>query len=393
MPICNLKKKTKIITSSLLLIVLITFQGCGKAYFPIELKTKSRSERLDGQQELDVSLVSLTEESLKKANKTKYVQRIIDSGNLEKPAKLIAVKDALIEKLPLNNNPGQYTVGIGDVISISELIYDKDLSASTFNRSVKVSDDGFINVMKIGRLSVEGLSQTELEDLISKRYLELGARREFEISLAQFNSKRIFLGGDSITSRSISYTNVPIFLHDVLAKSGISKSPGFDSKISIHRDGNLYTVSLIKVMSNLIEPIRLFPNDRIYIEKLTYRKEAVIIAGETGAQRSVVINSIERPTLAETVFRSTGNILNIVSSDFSQIYVIRQKKERYIAYHLDITNPARIDLANKFEMRPDDIIFVATQPLALYSRTLSQILGSTGLTLQARDTIRTEIGN
>ena len=41
-------------------------------------------------------------------------------------------------------------------------------------------------------------------------------------------------------------------------------------------------------------------------------------------------------------------------------------------------------------MRPDDIVFVATQPLSLYSRTLSQILGSTGLT-SARDTIRNEI--
>ena len=69
------------------------------------------------------------------------------------------------------------------------------------------------------------------------------------------------------------------------------------------------------------------------------------------------------------------------------------KKKFFQAFHLDITNPTRISLANQFEMRPDDIVFVATQPLSLYSRTLSQILGSTGLTLQARDTIRTEIGN
>ena len=49
------------------------------------------------------------------------------------------------------------------------------------------------------------------------------------------------------------------------------------------------------------------------------------------------------------------------------------------------------DFASKFEMRPDDIIFVATQPLSLYSRTLTQILGTAGLTLQARDTIRAEV--
>ena len=46
-----------------------------------------------------------------------------------------------------------------------------------------------------------------------------------------------------------------------------------------------------------------------------------------------------------------------------------------------------------FEMRPDDIVFVAAQPLTLYSRTLQQILGSVGLTQRARDTIRSELGN
>ena len=95
--------------------------------------------------------------------------------------------------------------------------------------------------------------------------------------------------------------------------------------------------------------------------------------------------------MSETLFGS--RILNLVSSDFSQIYVIRKDKTKFSAYHLDITNPVRISLASLFEMRPDDIIFVATQPLSLYSRTLSQILGSASLTLQARDTLRSEVGN
>ena len=114
-----------------------------------------------------------------------------------------------------------------------------------------------------------------------------------------------------------------------------------------------------------------------------------MLVGETGAQRSIAINSLERPTLSNTIFN--GNVLNAVTSDFSQIYVIRSKDSKFDAFHLDITNPVRISLANKFEMRPDDIVFVATQPLSLYSRTLSQILGSAGLTIQARDTIRSDL--
>ena len=52
------------------------------------------------------------------------------------------------------------------------------------------------------------------------------------------------------------------------------------------------------------------------------------------------------------------------------------------AFHLDITDPTRVSLSNQFEMRPDDIVFVATQPLSLYSRTFSQILGLQGLTFK-----------
>ena len=137
--------------------------------------------------------------------------------------------------------------------------------------------------------------------------------------------------------------------------------------------------------------MRLFPADRVFVKALNYKTEKVLLIGETGAQSAIPINSTQRPSLSDTIF--TGGVLNNITSDFSQIYVLREKKKLFYAYHLDITDPTRISLASRFEMRPDDIVFVATQPLSLYSRTLSQILGSTGLTLEARDTLRTEIGN
>ena len=98
-----------------------------------------------------------------------------------------------------------------------------------------------------------------------------------------------------------------------------------------------------------------------------------------------------RPSLSDTIF--SVSVLNSTTSDFSQIYVLRKKKKSFQAFHLDITDPTRLSSANRFEMWPDDIVFLATQPLSLYSRTLSQMLGSAGLTLRARDSIRTEIGN
>ena len=74
----------------------------------------------------------------------------------------------------------------------------------------------------------------------------------------------------------------------------------------------------------------------------------------------IPINSFQRPTLSDTIFGA--RVLNSVTSDFSQIYVLRKKGNEFDAYHLDITNPTRINFASKFEMRL--MINFATQPLS-----------------------------
>ncbi|HBR38496.1 MAG TPA: sugar transporter, partial [Sulfitobacter pontiacus] len=44
------------------------------------------------------------------------------------------------------------------------------------------------------------------------------------------------------------------------------------------------------------------------------------------------------------------------------------------AWHLDARNAANFALAPRFELRPDDIIFIAQQPVTKWSRAVSQIL-------------------
>ena len=141
------------------------------------------------------------------------------------------------------------------------------------------------------------------------------------------------------------------------------------------RSGNEYIFSLIKLL-NSKGPSLAFPDDKVFINAVNYSLETVLIVGETGAQKSLPITSVQRPTLSDTIF--SGTVLNAGSSDFSQIYVIRQSKDKFKAYHLDITDPTRIKLAKNFEMRPDDIVFVAAQPLLstaeLYNKFSSRLV-------------------
>ena len=71
-----------------------------------------------------------------------------------------------------------------------------------------------------------------------------------------------------------------------------------------------------------------------------------------------------------------------MTSDTSQIYLLRPKDRNNIrGYHLDASNPSRLLLANKIELRPGDIIFVAPQPVTNYNRAFRQIFGAYAMTI------------
>jgi polysaccharide export outer membrane protein len=61
----------------------------------------------------------------------------------------------------------------------------------------------------------------------------------------------------------------------------------------------------------------------------------------------------------------------------SQIYVLRAATDpaafgAVTAWHLDARNAVVFTLATKFEMRPDDIVFVEEQPITTWNRTIQQ---------------------
>tara|TARA_X000000950_G_C13887768_1_gene649576 strand:+ start:1504 stop:2679 length:1176 start_codon:yes stop_codon:yes gene_type:complete len=371
------------------LVFFLVLGGCGQAYFPIQLNGISRSERTANQENTEVVIIPMTLETAKKANLEYYKRRVVKAGNLREPAKILPVSEAMQEFLPKQNDPGPYIMGIGDVISFTTFDKNNEDVTVLLTRDLVVKEDGYLYISPIGRIKAVGLSQLQLEDQIYQKFLEEDYGIDFELAITGFNSKNIIMISQKDGPTKIPYLSRPIYLDELLSSSNIKTVPGSDIRIKILRGDNKYVVSMLNLFEKSRKKIRLFPNDKIFIEPLNYRKEHVLIVGETGAQRSTQINSIERQTLSDTLFGSP--VLNTVTSDFSQIYVLRKNKKIFNAYHLDITDPTRINFASKFEMRPDDVIFVATQPLSLYSRTLNQILGSTGLTLQARDTLKAEL--
>ena len=335
------------------LVTTFLICSCGTVYIP-QILPEARGVGLStGQENISVSIIPETHESLKISNTEPYVRRVIDASDLNQPAKLVSVEDAIGENLPPSVFRTPYRLGVGDEMQITQLINIEDETGSTkrsvASRFIKIADDGFVAILGVGRLQLEGLTQFEAEDLIYQTLVRNEINPEFELQISKFESKKIYLSSfssndeanqnrESESGRSnfiaLPFTNTEVYLHQLLVELKPAVKKGQDSLIILKQD-------------------KLIP-----------------------------ISADQRQSLAEALYSEGGAII-LGLSDTSQLFVIRElTKKTIVAYHLDASNPARLTLATKFELRPNDIIYVAPQFVTNYNRALIQIFSAYAITTE-----------
>lgn len=373
----------------------IIISSCGTIYVPQTLPDARGISKSEGQEKIDIEIIPLTLNVIKKANNDNYIRRVVDSGDLNRAARLISVDQAINERIPRNNDPGPYKLGVGDKLTLSQIINIKDqtgYSREIAQRIISIADDGFASIIGVGRIPLAGLTQFEAEDLLYERLVLEEINPEFELFISEFNSKKIQVTNnllekpiDSLDRENtnvfqIIYTNYPLFINEIMAKTKVLLPKGEDAQISLRRGNENYRISLRSVIEGKYKKIRLFPDDHIIINPLPYRPETAVIMGEVGNPRLYNLSPSDRKTLSEALYSDIT--FDRESSDTSQIYLLRPKtNNKVIGYHLDASNPSRLILANKLELRPGDIVYVAPQPVTNYNRALMQIFGAYAMTI------------
>lgn len=249
---------------------------------------------------------------------------------------------------------GAYRLQPEDVIRI-QVVGEPELSAP----QVTVSRDGKISVPIIGEVQAGGLTTSELEQLISRRYREMEILREPRISVTilQFHRPRVSILGFVQRPGTFEFKEGDRVL-DALALAGsVNPERARLEEAWLQRaDGTKISLNLYRLFyeGDLSQNILLEDGDTIYIPEETQNRYFV------GGQ-------VKRP--GQYVWRPNLTVLDALSqaaweterARLSQTFVVRKKpdgtEERIRVDMVRLLNKG--DMSQNIEILPGDVIYVA----------------------------------
>jgi len=423
----------------------LALSGCGIIYVAPNIGGATDIE--------DLTILKMTPNIVAQANASQYTPRQIPSvfkqtafaggnrrgtGALPEPVVGQQLRPNLAETrlpAPLPNEP--YIIGVGDVLllatvqaatSIEEL--SGLLAAQNRRQGYTVQDDGAIAVPDVGRVQLAGLNLEEAEAAVFQALVENQLDPTFSIEVAEFNSKRVTVGGAVVQSTIVPITLTPLKLQEAIASAGgvVAADPEFVT-IRLYRDGTLYQLPLGRLPNS---DLTLQAGDSIFVDtdfelakaqayfeqeiKLTELRQSVRtqalaeLQAEIGLRRAALneerqnfkdrvnLDAVERDyayltgevtrqgrlalpygskaNLADALYGEAGGTISNTGNPRA-IYLLRgDATGGVIAYNLDASNPINLVLATEMELRPNDIIFVGQQPVTKWNRVVQQIVPS-----------------
>jgi len=285
-------------------------------------------------------------------------------------------------------NPPPYAIGRGDVLSI--VVWDHpelagggmtaaaaalDAAGTNSNVSANVAQPGFvvdhqgrIQFPFAGLLPVEGLTEEAARALLTQKLARYIASPNITLRVQSYRSKRVYIDGEVKQPGLQAINDIPMTLVEALNRAGGLLPTADQSRIALERAEARYRINLRDLVQKGINPgnIMLAPGDVVRVHSRDESK--VFVSGEVVTPRALTMHN-GRLTLNEALGETGG--ISPLSGDARQIYVVRKTPERTRVFQLDARLAGSIAMAESFELRPKDVVYVAASPLANWNRNLS----------------------
>ncbi|WP_458766445.1 polysaccharide biosynthesis/export family protein [Cupriavidus basilensis] len=343
-------------------------------------------------------------------------QRPLDPEDPESVPKVTKITPALVRAMKASSKPANddvqdlfgtaqaYTVGVGDILSIvvwdhPELVFPTqtytigtayDIPALGGAANVPgyvVSPAGTIQFPYAGVVTVLGKTPDEIRGDLSKQLKNVVNMPQVTVRVLAFRSKRVYLDGEVKVPGPQNIDDVPMTLVEALNRAGgINVLTGDNSRIRIARDGKNYVVDLPALLRKGIDPARVLLRNGDILRVEQREDSKVFVTGEV-VRPSVVLPRNGRLTLNEAIGEAGG--VNPVSADAKELYVIRKSEDGEAQiFHLDGKSPVSLALAESFELKPKDVVYVDAAGVVRWSRVINQLLPSGNFFTSTANTLK-----
>ncbi|WP_257214787.1 polysaccharide biosynthesis/export family protein [Variovorax sp. 54] len=301
----------------------------------------------------------------------------------------------------LFGRPTPYTIGPGDVVGITVynnpelqpnlgavIAQQSDPTGVTVAPGFIVDAAGEISFPYIGRTRLQGLTESGASELIAKRIGNIIKSPLVSVRIQSFRSQRAYVEGEVRTPGLQIFTDIPMTLSEALNRAGSITALGDRSQVTLTRGERTVAIDLnqLKRFGADANSIPLRNGDIVYVG--TRDDSRIYVMGEI-LRPSALLMRNGRMSLNEALGDAGGP--DLLTADPGQIYVIRnspQSPDTPQVFSLNAKNPTALALADRFELRPRDVVYVDRVPLVSWNRVANLILPAAQVINLARDTAR-----
>jgi len=257
-----------------------------------------------------------------------------------------------------------------------------------------VRSDGTIFYPYVGVVHVADETVEEIRQILTTRLKGYIESPQVDVSVAKFRGQLVYVTGEVLKPGVYPISDQGMTVLDAVNEAGgafhqggastnssasLSFTPDLEH-VTVTRHGHVRNINLRALLKrgDVSQNIRLQAGDIVHVPN-NYRNK-VFVLGEVGKQTALVITE-GRMSLTEAISEAGG--FDQETSNPAKVFVIRGtltanalKAKQLAIYRLDASSADAILLADEFELKSRDIVYVSTAEVVRWGRVLNQLSGT-----------------
>ena len=283
-----------------------------------------------------------------------------------------------------------YVIGSGDVLNI--VVWDhpelaiapagaslgaEASSLSPVGNGYNVSPAGLIQFPYVGTIKLGGLTEYESRDLLVARLAKYFKDPQVTVRIQSYRNGKVYVDGEVRTPGLQAVNDVPMTLPDAIGRAGGFTALADRSSVTVSRDGKTTSIDMLQLTALGVNPSSILLGSGDLVRVLSKEESKVYVMGEVTRPVAQTLRN-GRLTLNEALGEAGG--ISTTSGDPRQIYVVRSVAVgQPEIYHLDASSPMAYALAEGFELKSRDVVYVDPSALVRYNRVISLLLPSASI--------------